>query len=331
MPLPKQVREQGEESDRLIADAIGANDEAVAPVDKDKPADEVVKIDPSDYKTRFSLMKDKYDKLVSETIPDLNSKISQRDDQVLDLTRQVADLAQKLQAVPAVSETPAAPVVNTSANLTDRIMSVLSEGEKETYSDDFIDMLGRVINSVQSENKVDPQLESRLEKVETTQHLTAEERFWKTIDTEVSNWREVQKTPAFQKYLKRHDPLLGTTREAILGYAQEELNAERAVAVFTDFINGKQSIVPDDDEPGDTINPLEKHVVPEDTGSGGMGELDAVPQLTTEEIEKFYIDVALGRYKTRPNEERAMENAIRKIHSAAQPQQPQSVDNKTEY
>jgi len=329
MTLPKQVREQGEESDRLIAEALAKEVGATAPIDEvEKPVADVVKIDPNDYKSRFSLMKQKYDLLVSEELPAVRSQVSQRDEQILALTQQVAELAQKMQAVPTVSE-PASQPINTNASLKDRIMTVLSDGEKETYSEDFIDMLGRVINSVQPENQLDPAIESRLERVETTQHLTAEDHFWRAINDQVPTWREMQKTAAFQAYLKKYDPLLGTTREEILGDAQEQLNAERAVAVFTNFVGGEQ----DHDEVDTTIipNPLEKHVVPEDTGNSNGSDIDVIPQLTAAEIEKYYVDVALGRYKNRQREVDAMENAIRKIHSAAQPQQPNSVDNKTAY
>ena len=329
MSLPKQVREQGAESDRLIAEALATEVGAAAPIDEiEKPAADVVKIDPNDYKSRFSLMKQKYDLLVSEELPAIRGQVSQRDEQILALTQQVAELAQKMQAVPAVSE-PTSPTVNTSASLKDRIMNVLSDGEKETYSEDFIDMLGRVINSVQPENKVDSTLESRLEQVETTQHLTAEDVFWKTINDQVPTWREMQKTAAFQVYLKKYDPLLGTTREEILGYAQEGLNAERAIAVFTNF--GEQDHGSIEDDTTITLNPLEKHVVPEDTGTSNGSDIDVMPQLSNAEVEKFYVDVALGRYKNRQREAEAMENAIRKIHEATKPQQPGSVDNKTQY
>lgn len=206
----------------------------------------------------------------------------------------------------------------------ERIAGALTDEEKGQYEENFIDMITRMIQTVQNTTS-DNNLESRVKNVETIQHQTAEDKFWNAIDNRVPDWREIQKSDDFQSYLNEFDPLLESTRSNVLSQAQSDLNAERAIAVFMNFKNGSQYTKPNEDDIP-TPNPLDKHVTPSDTGGGdGDGGIEVVPDLSLEEINKFYVDVSLGKYKTRPTEQASMEDAIRKIHQASQPVEPTIV------
>ena len=319
--IPEQVRKQGEESDRLIEEA---NNPTLEPVVNDKPNEPAKKIDPEDYKERFVNFK----KNTDETINSLRMELSQLTGQNNAQTDQIADLIQRLEA--KTVEAPIAPAVNSNESLQERIAGALTDDEKGQYEEGFIEMIARMIDSVHKTQNVAPDtnLESRLENVEKKQVLSDGEKFWHEINIAVPNWRELQKLDNFQAYLSKFDPLLMSTRADILNQAQSDLNHERAIAVFTNYTNGTQNHIVEDDP---IIDPLEKHVAPEVTGSGDGSGIEDVPVLSTEEISQFYVDVAVGKYKTRPSEQASMENAIQQIHAALNHSQAPSVENKTEY
>ena len=322
--VPKQVREQAEESDRLIAEATEAKKPTSEPTEQGKPGEQANKIDPDNYKDRFI----NYKKSTDITISNLRNEVSQLTGQVEVLSQQNAEFIKQLQDK-SVEQVTSTPEVDHNLDVNERIMAVLTDEEKETYSPEFIEMLGRATKAVSQSPDQSSDLESRLNKVENFQQETAEDAFWRIIKEKVPSWKEVQSTDEFQDYLNEYDPLLGTTRMQVLKQAQSDLNAERAVAVFTTHINGSQSRSTSHDE--ETINPLDKHVVPDLTGSGSGDDIQEVPNLTAEQITQFYIDVSLGRYKTRPAEMESMENAIRKIHAATNQPPPANVDNKETY
>ena len=319
--IPKQVREQGEESDRLMAEANEANKPTLEPVNNDKPNDPANKIDPENYKERFINYKAQTD----ITIRDLRGDVSQSIGREEVLQQTIADLNQQLQSKP---QAPVVDEVDVSKSVQERILASLTEDERENYSPEFIDMLSRVTKVVNSTSIPDTSLEDRIKNIETTQVQTREDKFWQAVDDGVPNWRELQANPDFQKYLNVNDTLLGTTRLNVLKQAQSDLNAERAIAVFKAYANGSQAHI--EDEPIPT-NPLDKHVVPELTGSGDGGDIQDVPILSAEEISQFYVDVAVGKYKNRPSEMASKEAAIQKIHAALNHSPAPSVENKTEF
>lgn len=316
MALPKQVVEQAEAAERMATEAglKGAppKPEPVENGDKpntDKPAEKTEKIDPDDYKARFAGLTKTHSEL-KQRYEASQAEVSRLTGTVEALQKQNADLLEQVKAAPEVTPQPS---VDTGASVQERIMAVLSDDEKSSYSQEFFDMLGRVLQTVSpSKPETDSELKERLEKVEKNQHLTAEEAFWKKVNEAVPDWRDIQDTDAFQAYLKEHDPLLQDTRLNVLVGSQETLNASRAIAVFNDFKNRAHILGPqveDDTE----IDPLERHVIPDDTGAGDGGDIETTPDISPDEITQFYQDVALGKYKNRLEEQRAMEAAIAKI------------------
>ena len=330
MAIPKKVLEQGAEAERLAQEAgmkgapAPANKSDTDPpatpaapaakLDQGKPAEgnPPAKVDPENYKERFSRMKQKYDNEVP-AMREANLKMS---GELEALRRQVTELMQQLQNSKAAG--PAA-TAKTDGSISERIQSVLTDDEKEHYSPEFMAMLGRVIAAGQVSQPADSTLETRLNTLEKRAHETAEERFWRLIDQGVPQWEQVQATDDFREYLNVYDRKLKMTNGAALKKAQADLDADTAIAVFEDFMNKAPASATPNPDPED---PREQHVMPVTTGAGDGGDIQdnsATRRFTEAEITKFFNEVAIKAGKGIPLSatELATERAIQKQFQAA--------------
>lgn len=311
MALPTKVKEQGDRAEELAQQHLKgkkAPDDKPVLAPEPKPIDEptpINKVPTDDYQERFARLKQKYDQLVPEqrnTIAQLQGKIELSQSQVEKLTEQVAALTANA-GKPAPSEE-----TNTSLPMKDRIFAALSPEERAEWNDDLLVLMGKVAMSV-SNNTAAPaentKIDQRVASLETAQKKTDEDNFWDALYNAVPNWSEIQNEDAFEEYMNQVDPLLGVRRIAALEETQTSFNSVRAIAIFKQYLDQKPP-VPD----GPTADPVESLLTPENAGGGSGEPEDNAKTFTDTQVNKFYVDVANGKYNKDPEKAAAIEAQI---------------------
>ena len=184
----------------------------------------------------------------------------------------------------------------------------------ENFGSDLVEMVQRqtqhVLGSVaQRLDGVVASFEARLAQVEqalkgTTQTVavTAEEMFFNKLGTIVPDWEQINANDAFLAWLNDVDPVYGQTRQAALSSAQQNLDVARVAAVFNAF---KGTFA----KPTKAAQSLEKQVSPKGAASAPPAQTEK-PILKSRDIEQFYKEVALGKYRGREQEASQLEQII---------------------
>ena len=297
MSVPKKVREQAERAEQLAKEhglteppaestpehplqAVPAQQTPAAAAPKGNPDE--------DWEKRYKGLKRTHD----TEMPKLRTRIAQLE----------AELAKAQQAPPAPAAAPAPKPVST-----EDVLAALSDKEKAEYSPEFLDLVVRIAGRVASNSTaVDNTVTERLDRIERTAAKTAEDIFWDEIDRSVPSWQEMQATEDMQGWLLEYDDLLGMSRSQAVAEAQQNLDSRRVIAIYNQY---KQTLS------GRSIDntPEGELQLPESGGAGGDGGVPPnrdTTQWTVSQVQRFYRDVALGKYKGK--EGRAKADAIEK-------------------
>lgn len=191
----------------------------------------------------------------------------------------------------------------------------LSEGEIEAYgSENLQTLLKAAVQAAQED--VDERVNARVKHLEEQVHKQAEvvsnrevDMFWDAFERAVPDWEEINNDKAFLAWLKEEDPVTGISRQAVLDDAQRKLDSKRVTLIFQAYIKLKAAA-----ESARNTS-LNKKIVPDGLPSGGHMDTTEgdVEWVTRAEISQFHTDVALGRYKKRPD---AMERMEKRINAA---------------
>lgn len=216
-----------------------------------------------------------------------------------------ANLSEMQEAIKALqSSKPSEPQASAPA---------VDPKDVDAFGADLVDMVKRITDasiagfaakvsaSVSSFDSRLKALEQQLQGTAKTVEMTAEELFFGRITKAVPDWETVNADERFHAWLAEVDPILGQPRQAALDFAQQHLNAERAIAVFQAF----KATVPQ----APKTNPLEAQIAPKTSVSSAPAPA-AKPTITQAEIQRFYDDVAKGRYRGREQEAALREQTI---------------------
>lgn len=186
----------------------------------------------------------------------------------------------------------------------------------ENFGSDLVDMVQRTADRMFGavSQKVDSEfakLVTRLTSLEkvlegTTQSVavTAEEKFFDKLVAKVPGWEQINNDPLFFEWLQESDPVYGVPRQAALNSAREQLNVERAAAVFLAY----QPVAEVTTKA--TTRSVDRQVSPKTGGSDSAPVQVNAAVITQKQVTDFYNDVARRKYAGRESEAQAIEQAI---------------------
>jgi hypothetical protein len=251
--LPKAVREQIEQADKLQQQLYGQTDEGTpatadpAPEPAAAPTDEPAATTPepsaapmpeavapaakSDseetFQKRYQVLQGKY-----------NAEVPRLYAQLKDVAAQNAALAEQLRAL---QQAQAKPAHATESDAT------ISAKDVEAFGGDLVDLIERGARKAVNEARQDwAQREQQLlARIQTLQARvgdvgeqvlsSAQDRFYSAISERVPDWETINKDANFLAWLEEADPIYGVTRQQALNDAADRLDAGRAAAVFEAF------------------------------------------------------------------------------------------------
>lgn len=200
-------------------------------------------------------------------------------------------------------------------------MQVITAQDQEEYGES-IDVMRRAATEVlgpmsqriaqlermvsQFQGSVGPQVQA----ITQRQAMTAEQQFWADLTTVVPNWREINNNQDFQSWLLQYDPLTGISRQTILEDAQRNLEVSRVGNFFKSWleITGQANVAQNSQY--NASSELERQVAPGKSRSTGTPTSSAPKPFSQGDIEKFYSDVRMGKYKGRDAERTKIERDI---------------------
>lgn len=250
-----------------------------------------------DWEHRYKSLRGRYERQ-EQTIKGLNSRIGQLE----------ALLAQTTENKPKEpSQTP------------DNKFQI-SEEERETYGEDFLDVAARAAAS-----RLDPiigELKSRLDEIQGTvksvaQQTEEEKRqsMYSLLDGEVPNWRDVNRDPNFVAWCNLPDPFSGVIRMEMLREAYTQLDGRRVLNFFKGFLKDEAVTDParivKPEMPNTGKVPLENFAAPGRAKAPAAavrpGEKETI---STAQIAQFYADVNRGKYRGNEAEKERLEAMI---------------------
>lgn len=170
-----------------------------------------------------------------------NAEVPRLHKDLQDAQGKIKELESKQAAPP-----PAAPITIDKA----AVMNLLSEEEKSTFGDKFVDAVLKVVNAVvdtKTPQIVQPLVDSQVKPVKDDVAADRERRFkdsqnqyYDSLDRGDAKWEELQKDPGFLKWLGDRDPATGDARGAILQRADKALDSITVLEVFSAFRSGRE-------------------------------------------------------------------------------------------
>ena len=158
----------------------------------------------------------------------------------------------------------------------------------------------------QLQTNVVPQVQA----VAHQQQMSSEQKFWSDLSSTVSNWKDVNDSPAFQNWLLEADPLTGITRQTYLEDAQRSLDAGRVANFFRTWLEITGQAVVAQPNRSAPSSELERQVTPGRSKSTGAPSSNTAKMYAPGDIAKFFNDVKQGKYKGKEAERDRIERDI---------------------
>ena len=330
MALPTAVKKQGEESDNAMKLAMkqaeerkkaeeekkGGDPATAAAAEKESGKQPITQSnengqandDPGGYKKAAEDWKNRFTSYKAST-----------DNTIHGLREEIKAMNEKIETMNAEREALEAQATIEPLNAKD----VLSESERDDYSEEFVDMVGKVSvanakHLLDNQSKVIASLQKQVEELSGTVKQSNEaiaktetERFYDDLDEAVPAWESLQKDARFNVYMSEPDPLSGFERGQLLQKSLEDNDVKRAILLYTSF--AKEHGLPLAN-PTSSVNPLE--VVPDDAGAGHGGGNDVDEAIYSQEkIDNFYQQWATNKKSLNMTDEEL--TAQDKLYSAA--------------
>jgi len=219
------------------------------------------------------------------------------------LESRLADMEETIKSL-KTPQAPSAPV---------DLTKYLSQEEIDAYGADVIKAVVKTakaaaLDEATSRNREDLRrevepLKQKLNAAEEDLRKRAENQFWIDLDKNFPNWLAVNEDPKWREWLSQRDPITGAFRQQLLDAAQDALDVNRVVAMFTAFTQSSPAPQPE--------IVRQAQVVPEPVAPApDVNASASIPFVTRAEIKKFFQEKAIGKYKFRPQEAEAMEKRI---------------------
>lgn len=315
MPIPDQVKEQVAKidehyrqlsDDNTAAGTTNPGEEGLAgtpSVDNrvDPPAEPTGATVDEDFETRYNVLQGKY----NAEVPRLHQTVREQAARLQGMEQLIASMQQRA-AQPEQPET----------------VTVVTDADREAYGDSLdvmrrvfaeesADLRRQVASLTQAVQQMTNTVVPRVNEVARQQVRNADEQFWQTLGTLVPNWQAINDDNGFKSWLLEHDPMAGTTRQALLEIAHRNLDARRVASFFNTWTSlNNSAAAPQGGAKRARPNELEAQVSPGRGRSAPTPAPNAPKQYTREEISKFYADVRRGVYRGRDEERAKIEREI---------------------
>lgn len=219
-----------------------------------------------------------------------NSEMPKLQTRVKELERQLVET----QSKPAPAPEPAKPAADPK--------------DVENFGADMVEMVTRNAEAITRKLAGDvlariTALENALKSTQQNVTMTAEEMFFDRLAKAVPDWQTINANESFLNWLAEIDPVYGQPRQAALNYAQQSLDASRAVAVFNAWKATQQ--------PAAKAAPsVDQQISPRPAASAPAPATENKPVISQKQITAFYDDVARGKYRGREQEAAKIEQTI---------------------
>ena len=286
MSIPRAVRKQAREAERLQQQVVDQDDQEKGVNPPVPPPDPSVEPQPPapapvDWEKRWKGLKASHD----ETVTELRSQNE-------NLTSELAELRSLVekttQTTPAAQETP-----------------LFTEEEKEKFGEDFLSLVERVAGNATAGTGTEEiaqelkELKDGFTQIQETQVKTSEERFFDSLDELVPDWESINEQDGFKDWLKEEMPLTGIERQHFLNIARNNFDARRAAEIFSSWKGGADLPQPS----LDTVGNANSDIPTRDTGQD-------THVFSAAEIADFYDQKRRGKWNGREQEARQHEERI---------------------
>lgn len=185
---------------------------------------------------RYRVLQGKYDR----DVPVLHAKVRE-------LEAQMIQMAQRAESQPTASSPQASPDATPE--------------EIDTYGEDLVNLMRRVAAA----EAVRRQAETldRVDRVESSLQLTAEDRFYANLTTRVPQWKDIDNEPGWLSWLGEYDPIGGMSRQDALNAAANSGDANRVASIFEAYLRTRPAPV----AVPSNVPSLQSQVVPRGQGS----------------------------------------------------------------
>jgi len=144
-------------------------------------------------------------------------------------------------------------------------------------------------------------LEQQVTGVSQLTNNTLEQQFYATLKAFVPDWERVNQDPRWLDWLGETDPVYGASRQAALDAAHQAMDAQRVANVFAAF---KATL------PAKANASLANQVAPNGAAAAAPSGPATKQILSAKFVEKFYNDMAKGKYNGREAEAQRIEAEI---------------------
>lgn len=278
---------------------------------KPEPAPTATPAQPDGWEQKYKVLQGKYNAEVprlQRVVNDLNGRLENLTSQLTATQGMLASLSQQRGSAPSEGAPSAAPT------------KLVKDEEIRDFGPELYDFVKRAAMEAvapQMDSKLKP-LQQKVDQVAQTaqqvvgeSNATKQERVIAALDAQVADWRELNKNPEFLNWLDEDDAYTGVQRGVLLKQAYQRHDAPRVVAFFKGFLN-ENAVVAPPPAPAAPARPqrkMDEFVAPGTAKAGTTGAPDEAGKriYTESQIAKFYHDASQGKYRSRPDEYRAME------------------------
>ena len=295
--VPEAVKRQQAEMDALDAEMAGET--PPQPPVPDPQAEPPPTAD--NWQQKFQTLQGKY-----------NAEVPTLRGQIVALQNRIEELSAAPPAIPASAVPP-------------QVTKLVTDEDTETYGDDLISLMRRVVAETDAGEKarlqdeiadLRKQMAAQASTVEAVAgNVTGERRakYFTDLVRDVPNYEEVDNDQAFKDWLLKPDEFSGVIRNEILQNAYFAFDVGRTAQVFNAYLAQATPAPPPPPPPVDPQAELASQVSP---GQGRAAAVvapdDGKKVWSIAEMDTFYKDVSRGDYRGRMDEVRRIEADIDK-------------------
>lgn len=200
---------------------------------------------------------------------------------------------------------------------------LISEAEENEFGAEMLDVMGR-----RAKESISPELaelrrmmqgiEQKVDGVTTATVRSARDTMLSSLDSQLPEWRTINKTDEFKAWLALQDPLFGATRHSALTKAYEQNDTSRVLNFFKGFVSELAATIPAEDtniEPAPAPRPAKPDLA--SLAAPGRARTSAQPNapaekqiITSADIDAFYAAKRRGAYRGREAEAELLEQEL---------------------
>ena len=291
---PENLQETpSDQTPEQVADAPVEHEEQQANTEEEAPAPA------ENWEHKYNVLKGKYD----FEVPRLHREIRE-------MKTSLAELTTQLEAAKAAAETS-----DSSGNDNSDLITRLREEYGEGYIDDIVSLLRAELEAKMPRQ---PEQDTAPAAPQTAPEPDTQDA-GKLVDklTElVPNWPSINRNDGFLDWLAKTDPLTGRVRQDMLNEASDAGDVSRVAAFFTSW---EQTATPATPTPDLTPTPPAPEPTTTQPQHRTMPAESAAPEATAQpegrvftqaEVEKFYHDLTMGKYRGREQEAKSLDREI---------------------